>query len=286
MNTLIQRKTVLVTGATNGIGLVTALELARMGAHVTIISRNASKCALVAEEIKSKTGNQVEFIAEDLSTLAGIKRAANQFSEHHKILDVLVNNAGGLYLKRSVTPDGFEMTFALNHLNYFLLSNLLLPNLKASSSARVVNVASGSHMGEKIDFDDLQSEKHYAGFRAYGQSKLANILFTYELARRLEGSGVTVNVLHPGYVDTGIPLNNGILGIIAKLYASLFAQTPEEGARTSIYLASSPEVQGVSGKYFVNCTSVESSPEIYDKLAAEKLWQISQKLTGITFQLM
>ncbi len=282
MNMLMQGKTVLVTGATNGIGLVTARELARMGAQVTIISRNASKCALVAEKIKSETGNQVEYIAQDLSTLAGIERAADQFSDHHNLLDVLVNNAGGLFLKRSVTPDGFEMTFALNHLNYFLLSNLLLPNLKASPTARIVNVASGSHMGEKLDFDDLQSEKHYAGFRAYGQSKLANILFTYELARRLVGSNLTVNVLHPGYVDTGIPLNNGILGIIAKLYASLFAQTPEEGARTSIYLASSPDVEGVSGKYFVNCMPVESSLESYDKSASEKLWQISQKLTGIT----
>jgi NAD(P)-dependent dehydrogenase (short-subunit alcohol dehydrogenase family) len=280
MGSKIEGKTVLVTGATNGIGLVTARELSRMGAHVVIVSRNAEKCAMVAGAITSETGNPVEFIHSDLSTLAGIHKAAASCKLVHKKLHILVNNAGGFFYKRMVTPDGYEMTFALNHLSYFLLTYLLLDLLKVSAPARVVNVASGSHVGARIDFDDLHGEKHYWGFRAYGQSKLANVLFTYELARRLEGSDVTVNALHPGYVDTGIPLGSGFLGKIAKLSARLFAQKPEVGARTSIYLAASSEVEGVTGKYFIDCRPAESSPESYDKSVAKKLWQVSLNLTG------
>ncbi len=178
-------KTVLVTGATNGIGLVAARELSRLGAEVTIVSRNVDKCAAVSEAISTETKEPVEYIAADLATLAGIRQVAASFNQRHTWLHVLVNNAGGFFNKRLVTPDGLEMTFALNHLNYFLLTNLLLDVLKASAPARVVNVASGMHMGARLDFDNLQGEKHYTGFRAYGQSKLANILFTYELARRL-----------------------------------------------------------------------------------------------------
>jgi NAD(P)-dependent dehydrogenase (short-subunit alcohol dehydrogenase family) len=281
MDIPIKGKTVLVTGATNGIGLVTARELARMGAQVTIVSRNADKCAAVAEAIKTETDNPVEFIAADLSTLAGIMQTAAGFKQRHTRLHVLVNNAGGFFNKRFVTPDGLEMTFALNHLNYFLLTNLLLDVLKTSAPARVVNVASGTHTGAKLDFDNLQGEKRFAGFRAYGQSKLANVLFTYELARRLEETGVTVNALHPGYVDTGISLNNGFFfRVFAKLSARLFGRKPEEGAQTSLYLAASPEVEGVTGKYFTNCKPIQSSPESYDKAAAEKLWQVSLELTG------
>jgi NAD(P)-dependent dehydrogenase (short-subunit alcohol dehydrogenase family) len=276
----IEGKTVLVTGATNGIGLVTAREISRMGAHVTIISRNEDRCAMVAGAIKAETGNSIEFIAADLSNLAGIRQAAASFRQLHKHLHILVNNAGGFFFKRVVTPDGFEKTFALNHLNYFLLTTLLLDMLKASAPARVVNVASGSHVGAGINFGDLQGEKRYWGFRAYGQSKLANILFTYELARRFEGTGVTVNALHPGYVDTGIPLSSGFLGKIAKFSARLFAQKPEIGAQTSIYLAASSEVESVTGKYFIDCQPVESSPESYDTSVAEKLWQVSSNMTG------
>jgi NAD(P)-dependent dehydrogenase (short-subunit alcohol dehydrogenase family) len=282
MDTLLKDKSVLVTGATNGIGLATAWELSRMGAQVTIVSRNAEKCSAVAAAIKTETGNPVEFVAADLSTLAGIEEAAARFKHHNTRLHVLINNAGWFFFKRFVTPDGYEMTFALNHLDYFLLTNLLLDLIKTSAPARVVNVASGSHMGARIEFDNLQGEKQYTGFRAYGQSKLANVLFTYELARRIEGSGVTVNALQPGYVDTGIALNSGFFGVFAKLSSRLFGRGPAEGAQTGIYLASSPEVEGVTGKYFVDCKPVESSPESYDKSTAEKLWQVSLELTANT----
>ena len=272
-------KTMLVTGATNGIGRVTARELARLGAQVTILSRNAEKCARVAEEIRKDTGNPVEYLAADLSTLAGIMQAAETFKNRRRRLDVLVNNAGGIFIRRTITSDGLEMTFALNHVAYFLLSGLLLDVLKQSSPARVVNVASGMHMGAHLDFDDLQNEKHYSGFRAYGRSKLANILFTYELARKLEGSGVTVNCVHPGYVNTGLSLNNGLIfGVFAGLSARLFGRKPEEGARTSIYLAASPEVQGVTGKYFADCKPVSSSLESYDTTAATRLWHASLEI--------
>jgi len=284
MDTPMKGKIVIVTGATNGIGLVTARELACMGAQVTIVSRNAEKCAAVAEAIIIGTGNPVEFIAADLSTLAGVLKTAANFKQRHTRLHVLVNNAGGFFNKRIITSDGFELTFALNHLNYFLLTNLLLDVLKASAPARVVNVASGMHRGARLDFDSLQGEKRYAGFRAYGQSKLANILFTYELARRLEKTGVTINALHPGYVDTGFALNNGFFfRVFAKLSARLFGRKPAKGAQTSIYLAASPDVEGVTGKYFADCKPVNSSPESYDKAAAEKLWQASLELTGQEF---
>jgi NAD(P)-dependent dehydrogenase (short-subunit alcohol dehydrogenase family) len=252
-----------------------------MGAQVTILSRNAEKCATVAEEIKAGTGNPVGFIAADLSSMAGIRLAADTFRQRNSRLHILVNNAGGFFNRRIITLDGFEMTFALNHLNYFLLTDLLLDMLKTSAPARVVNVASGIHLNAGLDFDNLQGEKHYAGFRAYGQSKLANVLFTFELARRLEGSGVTVNALHPGYVDTGFSLNNGFFfRVFAKAFARVFGRTPAEGAQTSIYLASSPEVEGVTGRYFADCQPAPSSRLSLDSGLAGRLWQVSLELIG------
>ena len=285
MDTSLKGKTVLVTGATNGIGLETARELSRLGGQVTIVSRDAGKCADVAVRIGSReTGNPVEWIAADLSTLEGIMQAAMTFKQRHTHLHILVNNAGGFFNKRQLTADGFETTFALNHLNYFLLTILLLDTLKASAPARIVNVSSGAHMGARtLDFANLQGEKAYRGlgWGAYMQSKLCNILFTNELARRLEGSGVTVNALHPGYVDTGFALNNGwFFRVLAKTSARLFAQRPVQGAQTSIYLASSPEVEGVTGKYFADCKETPSSPASYDQAAADKLWKVSLELTG------
>ena len=280
VETSIKGKTVLVSGGTNGLGLVTARALARMGAQVTILSRNAEKCAAVAETLKADTGNLVEFIAADLSTLAGIMQAAATFKQRHTHLHVLVNNAGAMFTRRKLTADGFEMTFALNHLNYFLLTNLLLDVLKATAPARIVNVSSNAHVGAILDIDDLQSVRHFTGMGAYGQSKLANVLFTYELARRLEGTGVTVNALHPGFIATGFARNNGLVFNLGMKLIGLFIRKPEQGAQTSIYLASSPEVEGVSGKYFVDCKPVQSSPQSYDTELAQKLWQASLELTG------
>jgi NAD(P)-dependent dehydrogenase (short-subunit alcohol dehydrogenase family) len=279
MQNSMQGKTVIVTGGTNGIGLVTARELARLGAQETIISRSAEKCATVAASIQSETDNPVEFIAADLSTLAGIMHAAAVFKQRHTRLHVLVNNAGGFFMRRTLTEDGNETTFALNHLNYFLLTILLLDLLKASAPARIINVASGSHLKAAIDFDDLHGEKHYTGMGAYGQSKLANVLFTYELARRLEGSGVTVNAMHPGFTGTGIGKNNGFIVALALRVAHLFSRKPEEGAQTCVYLASSPEVEGVTGKYYFDCKPEDSSPLSHDQALAEKLWQVSLEMT-------
>lgn len=282
MDTSLKGKTVLVTGATNGIGLETARELSRMGGQVTIVSREAGKCADVAARLGSGTGNPVEWIAADLSTLEGIMQAAMTFKQRHMHLHILVNNAGAIFNQRTLTPDGIEKTFALNHISYFLLTILLLDALKASAPARVVNVSSRWH--EKVDgldFENLQGEKKYSGGDAYARSKLCNVLFTYELARRLQGTGVTVNALHPGYVNTGFALNNGSLyRVFAKAASSLFAQKPAQGAQTSILLASSPEVEGVSGKYFAHCKETPSSPASHDVAAAEKLWQVSLELTG------
>src|SRR5215207_6225037 len=209
---LMSEKIILITGATNGIGKAAALELAKQGNTVVIVGRNPAKTQATVEEIKQQSGNSaVEGLIADLSSLADVRRLADEFRQRHSRLDVLINNAGALFAERELTVDGYEMTFAVNHLAYFLLTNLLLDLLKASAPARIVNVASDAHKGMKINFDDLQLEKNYGGMMgpAYGQSKLANILFTYELARRLAGTGVTVNALHPGLVRTGFAGNMG-----------------------------------------------------------------------------
>ncbi|MBL8153846.1 MAG: SDR family oxidoreductase [Anaerolineae bacterium] len=279
-----QGKTVLVTGATSGIGKVTALELARMGAQVVIVGRSAERCAAVVQEIQGKTGNgQVEALVGDLSLMRETRRVAEEFRARHTRLHVLVNNAGAIYDKRQETEEGLEKTFALNHISYFLLTTLLLDLLKASAPARVVNVSSGAHTMGKLDFDDLQNQKNYGmgGFRAYGQSKMMNILFTYELARRLKDTGVTANVLHPGAVATGFGRNNR--GLFNRIFALLgpFMLTPERGAETSIYLASSPEVEGVTGRYFERKKPIASAPASYDETTQRRLWEVSEEITGL-----
>lgn len=276
-------KICLVTGATNGIGKATAQALADMGATVVIVGRNADKCAAVVNEIKQQSGNQaVEAIIADLSIMAEVRKAADQFKAKYPKLHVLVNNAGAAFGKREVTSEGFEKTFALNHLNYFLLTNLLLDTLKASAPARIVNVSSDAHKGATLDFDDLQFEKGGFGFNAYGRSKFANVVFSYELARRLVGTGVTVNVLHPGLVRTGFASNMGAIPSAAINFALRFVGlTPEQGAQTSIYLASSPDVENVTGKYWVKCKATPSDNATYNESTWAQLWEVSTKLVAL-----
>ena len=277
-------KVCLVTGGTSGIGEVTARELARLGAEVVIVGRSPERCAATLERIRTATStSRIDSLVADLSSLADVRRLAHQVQERCQRLDVLVNNAGGMSLTRRESIDGIEMTLALNHISYFLLTNLLLPVLTTSAPARIVNVASDAHQGGAIQFDDLQFTEHYSGWRAYQQSKLANILFTYELARRLEGTGVTVNTLHPGFVKTSFFKDwGGWIGTVTKLAASVLALTPERGAITSIYLASSPEVEGISGQYFVKKKPGRSSSRSHDRSTAERLWTISEGICMIS----
>ncbi|MFQ5793638.1 MAG: SDR family oxidoreductase [Candidatus Bipolaricaulia bacterium] len=241
-----QGKTRIVTGANSGIGKATALGLAKLGVTVVMVCRNPRKGEAAMAEIKAQSGNEsVDLMIADLSSQQSIRQLVADFTDRYQRLHVLINNAGLHLSRRFVTADGIETTFAVNHLASFLLTNLLLDVLKASAPARIVNVTSSAH-SRTMDFDNLQGEKQYNGMQTYTQSKLANILFTYELARRLEGTGVTVNCLHPGTVRSGLQRN---LPRIFRLLRLFFA-TPEKGAETSIYLASSPEVEGVSGKYF------------------------------------
>ena len=275
-------KVCMVTGATAGIGKVTALELAQRGAAVVVVGRSEARCQATVSQIRQKTGNpSVAFLLADLSSQQDVRRLAAEFNSSYSRLDVLVNNAGAIMLSRRESVDGIEMTFALNHLAYFLLTHLLLDKLKSSAPARIVNVSSNSHERAKLDLDDLQTRKRYWGFGAYARSKLANILFSYELARRLEGTGVTVNVLHPGLVGTNFLANNGALGRILKTLVAIKGMSPERGARTSVYLAASPEVESVTGRYFFREQEAASSDSSHDEDAALRLWHISAELTGL-----
>ena len=276
-------KICLVTGATNGIGKAAAQALAQMGATVVIVGRSAPKTAQLVEEIRAASGNKnVDSLLADLSSQQEVRRLADEFKSKYPHLHVLLNNAGGTFTTRQLSVDGIEMTFALNHLAYFLLTNLLLDTIKASAPARIINVSSDAHSGGKIDFDNLQGERSYSSFGPYGNSKLANILFTTELARRLEGTGVTVNALHPGLTSTGFGKNNpGFLMKIMGVVIPLIARSPEKGAETSIYLASSPEVQSITGKYFVDCKVTQPAPQATDMAVARKLWDVSAEMVHL-----
>jgi retinol dehydrogenase 12 len=276
-------KTVLVTGATAGIGEVTARELARKGARIVLVGRSLERCKATAAMISRETGNPaVEYHVADLSSQADVSKLAREFLDRNDRLDVLVNNAGAFFTKRLESVDGIEMTFALNHLGYFLLTSLLLDSLKGSSPSRIVSVASEAHrFVSKIDFDDPQGAKKYGGWHAYSQSKLANILFTAELARRLSGTGVTANCLHPGFVASNFTAGNGAMGWMMRRMASLIAIPTDEGAKTSIYLASSSEVQGITGKYFDKEKPTEPTKAARDEATAARLWTLSEKLTGL-----
>ena len=276
-------KVCLITGATAGVGKAAGGALADQGATVVLVGRDPEKTAATSEQIQELTGNRdVSFLLADLSSQRSVRQLADEFTAKFQRLDVLVNNAGSLMLSRQESVDGIEMTFALNHLSYFLLTNLLLDVLKASSPARIVNVASDAHQGAHLDFDDLQSQNGYGGYKAYGRSKLANLLFTYELARKLEGTGVTVNGLHPGLVATSfLATNNGLRGRVYNFFLKRIGRSAEDGARTVIYLATSPEVEGVSGGYFMDDGLVDSSEASYDKDASLRLWEESEALTGL-----
>ncbi len=278
-----QGKVCFVTGATAGIGAVTARELARMGATVVGVGRNPVKCASVRESIRIETGNaQVEYFSADLSSQAQVRQLAETIKQEYSRLDVLVNYAGAYYFTYQESVDGIELTFALNHLGYFLLTNLLIGLIKASAPARIVNVSSESHQSARINFANLNGRGFYKSWTAYGQSKLANLLFTYELARWLEGTGVTANALHPGFVASNFAQNNGwLVAWGTRVAQKLAGRTPQEGARTVIYLATSPDVEGVSGKYFIDEKAVPSSPASYDETSAKRLWVASEQMTGL-----
>ncbi len=284
VNATMHGKVCIVTGANSGIGKATALGLAQMGATIVIVCRDRAKGEEAQNEIKTKSGNDaVDLMLADLSSQESIRQLAENIQQNYKQLHVLINNAGVVHLSRGETVDGFETMFAVNYLAPFLLTNLLLVRLKASAPARIVNVSSGSHESGYIKMDDLQSEQKYKFMRAYGQSKLALVLFTYELSNRLQGTGVTANCLHPGFVATHIGQNGiGPVGRgIVKLIFSNLGISPEEGAKTSIYLASSSEIEGVTGKYFVKSIPIRSAPISYDESLQRQLWEESAKLVNI-----
>lgn len=280
-NGRLQNKIIMVTGATSGIGEATAHNVAAMGATLIIVARNPDKAAATQTSIQQQTGNQPEILLADLSTQAQIRQLATAFQAKYDRLDVLVNNAGVFNLSREESADGYEMTWATNHLNYFLLTNLLLDSLKASSAGRVVNVASGAHTGGEIFFDDPNLTENFSSWKAYSQSKLANVMFSYELARQLEGTSIMTNALHPGFVRTGFAKNNGLLGRLLMPVVGLAAISPEKGAETMTYLASSPEVDGVSGKYFDKKKAIPSAEQSYDEAAQKRLWEISAEMVGL-----
>src|SRR6266567_3533730 len=281
---LMAGKSVLVTGGTSGIGKATAIGLAALGARVGITGRDQARTKAAAAGIRAAPGSPaVDAFAADMSAQAAVRRLAALVAGTYPRLDVLVNNAGGFWAHRHVTADGLERTFALNHLAPFLLTSLLLDRLTASAPARIITVSSGAQARGRIDVDDLQGERNYSGQRAYSQSKLANVMFTYELARRLEGTGVTATVLHPGVVRTSFGAEDQAAHIAVMIgVARLFMKTPAQGAATPIYLASSPEVEGITGRYFVNRKPKTSSNVSYDTTAAARLWQASADLAGMT----
>jgi NAD(P)-dependent dehydrogenase (short-subunit alcohol dehydrogenase family) len=269
-------KQCLVTGASRGIGFYTALGLAQKGADVVIVGHNRERGNQAVARIREVApGTSVDFMLADLSVRGEIIDLADRFKERYDRLDVLVNNVGGFFLNRQENANGVEMTFALNHLSYFRVTNSLLEILQDSAPARIVNVASESHRGAELDFDNLELEHDYSGFKAYGRSKLANLLFTYELSRRISGSRVTANALHPGFVSTHLAKQNPLIRPFLNVIHWLFARSPEQGAQTSIFLATDPSVQEVTGKYYIDREPRRSSDASYDEEAAARLWEIS-----------
>jgi NAD(P)-dependent dehydrogenase (short-subunit alcohol dehydrogenase family) len=274
-------KICLITGATGGIGKETALGLAQQGATVVIVGRDEAKTTAVVEEIKRASNNPgIHYLIGDLSSQQDVRAVARQFKERFARLDVLVNNAGGVFSGRRTTVDGIEYTFALNHLAYFLLTNELIDLLKQSAPSRIINLSSEAQRGARLDWNNLQGEKHYSSFGQYCFTKLTNIMFTYELDRRLRGSSVTVNAVHPGVVSSGFGTTLGRRLQILYSYIRPFMRSSKKGAETVIYLASSRETAEISGKYYFDKKQIRSQQVSYDESAAKKLWRISEQLIG------
>lgn len=277
-----QGKTVVITGATSGIGEVAACQLAEQGARIVLIARDRARGAQMLQRLENiAPGRNHAAYYANLSRLAEMKRVAEVIAASESQIDVLINNAGAVFATRQVTGDAFELTFATNHLAYFVVTSLLLERIKATPGARIVCTASDAHKRAKLDFNDLTFEKGFSGYAMYGRSKLMNILFTRELARRLEGTGVTANCLHPGFVNTRFGEASGGLMSLALKGAKKFALTPEEGAKTLIYLAASTEVAGVSGKYFHDCKAVSPTAEAQNDADARRLWDVTAQLAGL-----
>jgi NAD(P)-dependent dehydrogenase (short-subunit alcohol dehydrogenase family) len=275
-------KRIVITGATNGIGLAAAEALAARRAQLTIVARDEGKASATAERLRS-SGADVDVVLADLAVQASVRRLAEDLLERYPRIDVLVNNAGAMFASRRLSPDGIELTWALNHLAPFLLTNLLLERLKQSAPARIVTTSSDAHKGARIPFDDLAAEQSYSnrGFGRYGETKLANILFTTELARRLEGTGVTANCFHPGLVATGFNRNNGLLMNVAMTLTRPFSRSPEKGAETLVWLADSEEAASETGGYFVDKRRTTPSRAAREPDAASRLWEVSERQTGV-----
>jgi NAD(P)-dependent dehydrogenase (short-subunit alcohol dehydrogenase family) len=277
-----QGKVCVITGATSGIGLVAAERLAAMGARLLLVGRDPARGEAALRAIKARTPRaDLRIVYGDLSRLSEMNRVSGEIAALQPRIDVLINNAGAMFQERGVTEDGLERTFALNHMSYFVLTNRLKDRLVAAGPARIVNTASGAHQGQNLDFADLQSERNYRGLRVYGRSKLANILFTRELSRRLTGTGLTVNCLHPGFVATRIGQNNNRIFRVGLAIAKRFALSPEKGAETIVYLASSPEVASVSGGYFYQSRPATPSPAARDDATAKRLWEESARIAKL-----
>ena len=276
-------KTVVITGATDGVGKEAATRIAEAGASLILVSRNADKGRNVVEAMRRATNNDdIRFLQADLSQLAEVRRVAGEIRQSVDRLDVLLNNAGAIFMKRGESADGIEKTWALNHLNYFLLTHELTDLLTASAPARIVNVASAAHARGHIDFDDLEGRRAYKGWRAYSQSKLANILFTYELARRLAGSGVSVNALHPGFVRTRFGSNNSLVAkVMIAMMMRVSGISVADGGKTSVYVATSPDLEGKSGGYYDRSAPTVSSEESMDEAVAARLWEVSAEMVGL-----